>query len=111
MVPIVTALLPLATPLLRRLIGGAEDALGPGKGKAKMSAVMAAFKAYQDELHKEGKIPSRIQDDSILSVVIEFVLQNMRERGEISDKPKTGSGSWSFVVPAGTKITIEEGGK
>jgi len=112
MVPIVSALLPLATPLLRRLIRGAEDALGPKTGKTKLSAVMTAFKAFQDAMHSEGRIPSRIQDDSILEVIIEFVLQSMKQEGVIKDsEPKNQASSWSFTVPAQTKITVEEGGK
>ena len=112
MVTIVTALLPLAAPLLRRLIGGAEDALGPKSGKAKLSAVMTAFKAFQDVMHSEGKIPGRIQDDTILEVIIEFVLQSMKQEGVIKESsPKNQASAWSFTVPSNTKITVEEGGK
>jgi hypothetical protein len=121
MIPILTALLPLAAPLLRKLIGGAEDALGAGKGKSKMAAVLTAFKAYQDELHKEDKIPGVIQDDNILSILIEFVLNSMKQDGSmvetkkevpvVAPKPQNQAGTWSFTVAAGTKITVDEGGK
>lgn len=112
MIPVLSALLPLATPLLRKLIGGAEAALGPKTGQAKMSAVAAAFKVFQEAMHDQGKIPGRIQDDTILEVMIEFVLQGMKQEGLIKDSaPKNQAEAWSFTVPFNTKITVEEGGK
>jgi hypothetical protein len=111
MLSIVTALIPFAAPLIKRLIGGAEESLGPGTGRSKMSAVMSGFKAFQEQLYNEKKIPGKIDDDNILGVIIEFILHEMKDRGEISDKPKNSTGPWSFTVPAGTTITVDQGGK
>ena len=77
---LISALLPLALPLVKRLIHGAEDAFGPKTGPVKKEAVLKALTAFMESFLTSGKITAAPSQE-LLEAILEIVLN--QEKGNL----------------------------
>ena len=110
MVPLIAPLLQLVGPsVIKGLISGVEKLFGAKTGPDKLASVIAALKPVVEKLATAGKIPG-IPDESTLQTVVETILQEMKNTGEIDSGAgnKIPPGHQLIIIPPGAKIiTIE----
>ena len=98
-----SALLPLAGPLVNLLVQGAEKMFGPKTGETKKKVVVDALQPVVDAFVAAGKLPQDMDVNAIVELV-EIVVQNAKKAGTLDGGPLP----WhSINLPPGTKVTIE----
>lgn len=110
MVPLIAPLLQLVGPsIIKGLVSGVEKLFGAKTGPDKLASVIGALKPIVEKLATAGKLPG-IPDDTTLQTVIETVLQDMKNTGELDSGSgnKIPPGHQLIIVPPGARvITIE----
>lgn len=114
-IPLVTAAIPLLTPLVMSLVTHVEHLFGAKTGATKFDNVLTSTLKVAQDLGTAGKIPGQLDPQSI-AVLIQSVVSDMKAKGlltpEIAPSVSTSPGSSvaTLSAPAGASAMTIIGG-
>jgi uncharacterized protein (DUF697 family) len=79
-IPLISAAVPLLTPLIESLVTHVESMFGAKTGPTKFDAVLTAVSKVAADLGTAGKIPGQL-DTASLATMIETVVQQFKADG------------------------------
>src|SRR5689334_22161608 len=81
-IPLITAAIPLLTPIITNLIQHVESLFGAKTGETKFKTVLDAVTAIAGQLSTAGKLPG-VLDPSTLAQQIEVIVQDLKSKGQL----------------------------